>query len=252
MPEPATRAWTPEGRPLPGLAAALGVPPARVVTLVGAGGKTTLLHALGRECAAAGLRVALTTTTRMALEPGLIADLEEALARLDAAASGPVLVGVPAEAGKFAGPDAAGLGRLRAAADVLLIEGDGSRRLPFKVPAGHEPVVPSATDLLVVVAGLTALGRPLAEACCRAELAAGLLGDPDAAARVLDPATAAALLRAGYLDAPRLAAWRGRRAVVLNQADDPRLAGLGAAVAAALPGERVLLTTTIENARNRL
>ena len=251
MPEPATRAWTPEGTPLRSLAAALGVPPARVITFVGAGGKTTLVHALARDCAAAGLRVVVATTTRMTVEPGMATSVEEALERLHAPAPAPVVVGLP-EGGKFGGVGEEGLGRLRAASDVLVIEGDGSRRLPFKVPAPHEPVVPPCTDLLVVVAGLTALGRPVADVCCRAELTVTLLGDPDAAARTLDPATAAALLRAGYLDAPRLAPWRGRRAIVLNQADDAALARRGRAVAAGIAGERVVLTTTNQNARNRL
>jgi len=100
--------------------------------------------------------------------------------------------------------------------------------------------------------------------CCRAELAAGLLSrqeaagvptDPhrvaDAESGILDPGTAAALLRAGYLDIPRLARWTDRRVVVLNQADDPGRRALGRVLASALPGECVLLTTTIQQARNQ-
>ena len=46
-------------------------------------------------------------------------------------------------------------------ADVILVEADGSRRMPLKWPAPWEPVVPDNTDITVCVAGLSALGgRP--------------------------------------------------------------------------------------------
>ena len=161
---------------------------------------------------------------------------------------------------KFTGPEASDLNRLIRAADLTVIEGDGSRRLPFKVPAAHEPVVPEATDLLLIVVGLTALGRPLAEVCCRLDEASRILetvdlgaqrpGNPgrsapshDPGAELLTPHLAASLIKAGYLDNPRLATWVGRRAVVLNQADDAHLDRLGRELAAYLPGELVLLAS---------
>jgi len=271
VPTAPTRAWTPDDPTPRDLWGALGLAPAGVVTLVGAGGKTTLAHALADEAAARGAAVLLTTTTHMGREPGLITDPDEAVLRLqhdeswleapkaaNSALEGPsrtlcscsrptqgrvVVAGRPTGAAKFTGFAADDLDRLRRAADVTVIEGDGSRRLPFKVPAAHEPVVPAWTDLLLIVAGATALGRPLGEVCCRVEVACTLLADPDAAARILDPALAARLLRAGYLDNPALTAWSGRRAVVVNQVDDPadRLAH---AFAARLDGEPVIFTSS--------
>nr|NLI48862.1 putative selenium-dependent hydroxylase accessory protein YqeC [Propionibacterium sp.] len=242
MPIAASRAWTPDDPAPRPLWAAIGRPPRGTVTLVGAGGKTTLAHALTAEAAASGARALLVTTTRMTIEPELVDEPAAALRAL-ARPGRVVLAGARVSESKF-GPFAdAELDRLHAAADVVVVEGDGSRRLPFKVPADYEPVVPAWTDLLLVVAGLSAVGRPLGEVCCRPETAAALLGDRDAAARPLDPATAAVLLRAGYLDNPRLAAWAGRRVVVLNQADDAGRVALGRAVAALLPGERVLLAS---------
>jgi molybdenum cofactor cytidylyltransferase len=43
----------------------------------------------------------------------------------------------------------------------LLVEADGSRRLPLKAPAAHEPVIPDWVKTVVVVAGLSGLGKPL-------------------------------------------------------------------------------------------
>jgi len=313
-----TFGWTPDDptrRPLLDL-----LPGARVITAVGAGGKTTLIHALADEASARGRRVLLTTTTHMVREPALITDVDLALATLNpdvvpltntveppaapdatlretktglvtpgpatptpnpdvvpltntvepqAASeaslsdtrSGLVLVvGREVADDKFTGPEASDLNQLIRAADLTVIEGDGSRRLPFKVPAAHEPVVPDATDLLLIVVGLTALGRPLAEVCCRLDEASRILetvdlgaqrpGNPgrsapshDPGAELLTPHLAASLIKAGYLDNPRLATWVGRRAVVLNQADDPHFDRLGRELAAHLPGERVLLAS---------
>jgi molybdenum cofactor cytidylyltransferase len=42
----------------------------------------------------------------------------------------------------------------------LLVEADGSRQRPVKAPAAHEPVIPEFIQTVVVVAGLTALGKP--------------------------------------------------------------------------------------------
>jgi len=44
----------------------------------------------------------------------------------------------------------------------LLFEADGSRRHPLKAPASYEPPIPDFVDTVVVVAaGLSALGKPL-------------------------------------------------------------------------------------------
>ncbi len=250
-----TTVWTADpadpGRPLDDflatpLARTLGLGDGpRMITAVGAGGKTTTLRSLGDALAARGVRVALTTTTHLAYEDGMAVTLGEALARLRR--PGLVAAGAPTVPGKVAGFGPDGLEELRAAADVVLVEGDGSRRMPFKVPAEHEPVVPEATDVLLVVAGLSALGRPLAEACFRLDEARAILGGvPEDA--ILDAAAAATLLRAGYLDHPALARWSQRRLVVLNQADDEHRRALGRDLAALLGGEHVILTANPQTA----
>ncbi len=45
----------------------------------------------------------------------------------------------------------------------LLIEADGARQKPLKAPAEHEPAIPEFVKTVVVVAGLSGLGKPLAE-----------------------------------------------------------------------------------------
>lgn len=65
---------------------------------------------------------------------------------------------------------------LKLQADVILCEADGSRHHPCKVPAEYEPVLLPDSDIVLAVAGMDALGRPLAQACQRSQLAAELLG----------------------------------------------------------------------------
>lgn len=48
---------------------------------------------------------------------------------------------------------------------MVLLEADGAKRMPCKVPAAHEPVLLPESDIVLTVAGLSALGRPLREVC---------------------------------------------------------------------------------------
>ena len=45
----------------------------------------------------------------------------------------------------------------------LLIEADGSKQLPFKAPADHEPVIPDIVTHVVNVVGIDAIGKPLTD-----------------------------------------------------------------------------------------
>ncbi len=83
------------------------------------------------------------------------------------------------EAGKVAGVSAGLVDRLARApgVDAVILEADGSRRLPFKAPADHEPVIPGSTTIVVPMVGMDALGRPLdATAVHRPERVAALTG----------------------------------------------------------------------------
>jgi len=99
----------------------------------------------------------------------------------------------------------------------LVIEADGSRRMPLKAPAAHEPPIPPFVDSVVVVAGLSALGRSLdEETVYGADRFARLSGLPpgepldlDAVVRVLEHA------EGGLQNIPPGA----RRLALLNQMD---------------------------------
>ena len=59
--------------------------------------------------------------------------------------------------------------------DVMLIEADGAKRKPLKVPAEWEPVIPSFADVVVSVIGLDCLGKPICQTAHRAEYTSSFL-----------------------------------------------------------------------------
>jgi len=156
------------------LPAALDIRGPELVAFVGGGGKTSLMFALA---AALPGRVVITTTTRifaaqMRLAPALVYadDLSPLAGAL--AAHGRCLVVGRVEGDKAHGVDPNLPARLLARPDVdyVLVEADGSRMQPVKAPAGHEPVIPPETTLVVPVAGMDALEGPLEAVAHRAEI----------------------------------------------------------------------------------
>lgn len=150
---------------------ALQVNRGEVISFVGAGGKTSALFRLAQELAAEGWRVVGTTTTRVAA-----AEAQEAPASLtvtdpiDFAAVrsaldryGFVFIYDQLRHDKALGVNSELLQQFvdRVNSDILLVEADGARRLPLKAPYEHEPVIPSETTRVVVVAGLDIIGQPL-------------------------------------------------------------------------------------------
>ncbi|HKJ28099.1 MAG TPA: selenium cofactor biosynthesis protein YqeC, partial [Anaerolineales bacterium] len=114
----------------------------------------------------------------------------------------------------------------------LLVEADGSRRKPLKAPAAHEPVIPSFTETVVVLAGMSGMGKPLGETWVhrpeRFEALSGLkMGEaisPEALTRVL-------LAKEGGLKGIPAGA---KRIALLNQCDTPELSSLARRMAAHL------------------
>ncbi|WP_270402088.1 selenium cofactor biosynthesis protein YqeC [Megasphaera elsdenii] len=193
---------------------------AAVYTYIGSGGKTTSIYSRTRQERAAGHRVAVVTTTHMMrpdrwfVPADLPAGWQDPWQR-----DGIVVVGQDGADGKITWPGDDVYFRLCTAADVVLVEGDGSRRLPLKVMGPHEPVIPANTCEVHCLAGLSALGRPVRDVCFRWEL---LNLDPEA---VVTERLLAYIVEAGCL--ARIGDWKDKTTVVLNQADDEALCQAG-------------------------
>lgn len=136
----------------------------RVIAFVGGGGKTTLIYELARELAGVGKQVLVTTTTHMK-EPEKKWEADHT-------------VGVPCEEqlGKIKGVSEEEYRKLKDRCDILLVEADGAKRKPLKAPAEHEPVIPKDADMVIGMAGASAIGKTIEEGCHRVELVGKLLG----------------------------------------------------------------------------
>jgi molybdenum cofactor cytidylyltransferase len=199
------------------------------IAFVGAGGKSSAMFQVAKELSPP---VILAVTTHLAISQTSIADrwvITQAASDLPEAGaiSGlrVLFTGPQDHPQKVGSVTSDTLEQLRhLAADLhcqLLVEADGSRQLPLKAPADYEPVVPPFCDLVVVVVGLSGLGKPLDERWVhRPERYAGLSGLEQG-----QPITIEAIARVllhplgGMQNIPAGA----RRVALLNQADIPSL-----------------------------
>ncbi len=154
------------------LIGALGLEDRRLIAVVGAGGKTTLMMALAGAFADAGERVLFTTTTRIAATEAdgpwpLICVGDDALrpARKEYGRSRVVIAVAHQDGSKLVGLAPGMIDRLaeEGSFDRVLVEADGAARRPLKAAADHEPVIPFRADAAVMVAGLSAIGERLGE-----------------------------------------------------------------------------------------
>ncbi len=153
-----------------------------VIALVGAGGKTTLMFHLAHKLARAGENVLTTTTTKIFFPlprqsrhviisenlPEIIKQARKLLHRSHhiTAASGYLDAYYKKKAArKLVGFQPVMIQRLWETGlfHHILVEADGAAQRPLKAPASHEPVIPPDTKELIVLIGLSAVGKPLNE-----------------------------------------------------------------------------------------
>jgi molybdenum cofactor cytidylyltransferase len=191
-----------------------------LVAVVGGGGKSSLLFALA-ECLPG--RVVLTTTTRifaaqMSRAAAVCTTADEGWQdQLEAFDGNLLVVGrVQGERAVGVPPDLPAEWLARPRVDWVVVEADGSRMLPVKAPADHEPVIPERTSLLVSVVGIDALDDPIERVAHRPERVADITGL--APSQHLTPEALGKLLtspRGGLKGAPRDA----RVAVLINKVE---------------------------------
>jgi molybdenum cofactor cytidylyltransferase len=103
----------------------------------------------------------------------------------------------------------------------LILEADGSKRLPLKAPAAHEPAIPDWANYVAVLVGLSGIGTPLDEFHVhRPEIYSHLSG-----LKIGQPVNIESLEKVllhpsgGLKNIPT----KANKAIVLNQADSPEL-----------------------------
>lgn len=196
-----------------------------LIAITGGGGKTSLMFALAALLGDRGRAVSTTTVKIGVPRAGqggclFIGDASRAAARIASMPKRGMLTIVKEKRGaKLLGFTPAEVGEILkdGAADWIIAEADGSRRLPFKVYEEWEPPVPELTTLQFVVVGADVFTKPVdEETVFRAELLARRFGvrvgeklSPRASARVLSSS------REYLKNSPPQA----RRVLFLNKAD---------------------------------
>lgn len=161
---------------------ALSISPG-VTSVIGSGGKTTLLHALADELRAqqSEARIILATTTHFMPFTGTELyegeDVKELGSLLDEYKI--VCVGTPVDATKPTGklePSPIAIEKLAQLADYVLVEADGSKRLPLKAHAEFEPIVPKCSNQTILVVGVSGFWKSVSEVVHRPEIFCQLTG----------------------------------------------------------------------------
>ena len=154
------------------------------ISLVGAGGKSTLFNRLAEELLLENKRIILTTTTKMFawqltpfIKKGRLIEghneetvreyikkyfsVKRKTGRLAVIREKIEDNGEEKVSGPF--PDWLDKWWVDKLADYFLVEADGAAGRPVKSPASHEPVIPLSTTDLIGVIGIDALGLSLQE-----------------------------------------------------------------------------------------
>jgi probable selenium-dependent hydroxylase accessory protein YqeC len=157
------------------LTEALGLKAREMISLVGAGGKTTLMFRLAKEILLGGKKVVTTTTTKI-LEPtceetsSLFIDPDEEKIKdfvwrhLDQYHH----ITVAREklgSGKLKGVSLNLVDELWSSKgiDTIIIEADGAAGRPIKAPREWEPIIPLSTTLVVAILGVNGMEMELNE-----------------------------------------------------------------------------------------
>lgn len=167
----------------------------QIITFIGGGGKTSLMNTLGKEFASHGYPTLLTTTTHI-MKPDFLSDesyienedlgqLANIFTNLKKNTLPLAALGIPEKVVnsniKWRSPSSDFCEKIAEFSKKfstknpykflkILCEGDGSKRLPIKLPKDGEPVFFPKTDTVIGVIGLSCLGKPIKETLFRYEL----------------------------------------------------------------------------------
>ena len=160
---------------MPLLCDLIDLPTHPLISIVGAGGKTTTMYTLAGEMAHRGKRVITTTTTQIFFpEQGetdtllFAAETSILLRKIDAAwkdHKNITVTGVPIREDKLAGLQLEQPYELltKSGADAVIVEADGARHRMIKAPAEHEPVIPPQTNVALPMMSAEAINQPLSD-----------------------------------------------------------------------------------------
>lgn len=161
-----------------------------ITSVVGGGGKTTLLHFLADELLERGTVIITTTTHIMKSDVFHNFVTKEGVDNLSLIGEQISLhrclcIGSALDGDKLSAPliDFADLLKI---CDYILVEADGSKHLPLKAHDICEPVIPDDSNSTLLVVGVDAVGEKLSSVIHRPHIASKILGCDDSAVVTAD------------------------------------------------------------------
>ena len=142
-----------------------------VIYITGGGGKTTLMENLGLHLRNVGYSVLLSTTTKVAspkthdYKTDIIFDDESVLGHMPKKGESVFYADHSYDIKKWIAPRREVLSLLKERYDVVLIEADGSKGLPFKYHTERDPVIGEDATAVVAVCGVWGIGHKAYEMC---------------------------------------------------------------------------------------
>jgi len=219
-----------------------------VISLVGAGGKTSLMFRLAHSFAEAGAPVLTTTTTKIKTPaPGqspcviladspkeIIAQAKKRIAqRLHLSAGAARPLSRPEKMGGFP-PEFIDELKKKSPFQWIIVEADGAAMKPLKAPAPHEPVTPDSSGWVIGVVGLKNVGKPLNRRnLFRPELFSAITG-----VKMGEPISeeSVAISISHEMGIMKGSPEHAKKIAFLNMADDPKRLETGRRIALALKG----------------
>lgn len=172
----------------------------QIIAVVGSGGKTSLVHRMADDYRKQGKKVFVTTSTHMAIEPDTLLTDDPGAIIQEMEETGYVMAGLP-EGKRIHELSQATYEKVCEAADVVLVEADGSNRLPIKFPNATEPVIYNNIQEIFIVCAPHAIGKPLNEVAFRKNLVLECLqlSEEEAEGMPVKASHIQRLVREGYL-----------------------------------------------------
>lgn len=148
-----------------------------ITSVIGGGGKTTMLKTLAEELSKEGHKVLLSTSTHIfsfkeynelhfledEIEENIISSVEEAFCKTNI-----LSIGTPTSHEKLKMPPI-DFNKLLDIADYIILEADGSKHLPFKAHNDNEPVILKGSNKSIYIVGASGFNKPLKDVCHRME-----------------------------------------------------------------------------------
>lgn len=140
-----------------------------VISVVGAGGKTTLIKKLASHYASLGKKVFITTSTHMFIEEDTLLS-DDPIVIIEHLHKHQIVMAGVKENNKIKALSYDTYLEVCKHADVVLVEADGSKHLPLKFLKENEPVIYENTDEIIVLYGMHALNQKAKDVVFRLEL----------------------------------------------------------------------------------